>query len=138
MLDTLERVADRLSASRKSEAERERALAERQRRKAQRGTVRLEYKITPSGKIEHEGRTYEARAFLMQVVAPLRVKSWVAFRAYATPETAFGTVVSHRKLLLEGSNEFDTYWDNVSPAQTPPAPAEPAPAEPAPVVPPAR
>jgi hypothetical protein len=114
MLETLEQVADRLVGTREQQAERERLLTERQRRRAQRGTVRLEYVLAASGLIEYKGSTYSAEQFLQRVVTPLREKSWVALRAFAAPATPFGAVVEHRQLLLRDSNEFDTYWDNVT------------------------
>ncbi|HEX9843343.1 MAG TPA: hypothetical protein VGC20_11365 [bacterium] len=120
-LETLERMVERVVASREQEQERERLLAERQKRRERRDTVRLEYTIGPSGRIVHEGKTYSAPDFLERVVTPLRKSKWVAFRAYAAPETPFGAVVDHRQLLLKDSNEFDTYWDNV--ARTEQAPA---------------
>ena len=123
-LETLEHMVDTFVASKEQEQERERALAERQKRRARRDTVRLEYTIGPSGRIRYEGKTYSAQDFLDRVVAPLRENKWVAFRAYAAPETPFGAVVAHRQLLLKDSNEFDTYWDNVT--RTEQAPAKPA------------
>ena len=44
----------------------------------------------------------------------LRKDRWIAFRAFAGPQTPFGTVVRLRRRLLKGSGEFDTYWDNVT------------------------
>jgi hypothetical protein len=120
-LETLDRLVDRVVASRESEQERERVLAERQRRRSQREIVRLEYMLAPGGRIAYQGRNYSAQGFLTEVVAPIRKSHWVAFRALAAPQTPFGEVVSHRKLLLQDSNEFDTYWDNVT-RPPPPAP----------------
>jgi hypothetical protein len=123
-LETLERVVERFIATREVEEQREREAAERLARRATRGTVRLEYTITPDGRIRHEGRSYDAEAFVRAVVTPLRQEHWLAFRAYAAPQTPFGTVVAHRQALLRDSNEFDTYWDNLARAgDAAPAPA---------------
>ncbi|HKJ92745.1 MAG TPA: hypothetical protein VJ957_06235, partial [Longimicrobiales bacterium] len=70
--------------------------------------------------------TYTLGTFLAQVVAPLRKDHWVAFRAYAAPQTPFGSVIEQRQVLLKDSNEFDTYWDNVTREEQPPAAAQPA------------
>jgi len=56
------------------------------------------------------------------VVDPMREDHWIAFRAFAQPGTPFGTVVQARRKLLEGQNEFDTYWDNLTNKPEPPSP----------------
>ncbi len=113
-LETLELVVERFLTAREEELERERIVAARKRRRAERERVRLEYRIDDDGRIVHEGRRYTPLAFLEAVVVPLRKSKWVAFRAYADRETSFGTVVDTRRVLLQDSNEFDTYWDNVT------------------------
>jgi hypothetical protein len=113
-LETLERVVEGFIATREAEQQREQEAAERVVRRATRSTVRLEYTIAPDGRVRHEGRSYDVEAFLRVVVAPLRGEHWLAFRAYAAPQTPFGTVVALRQTLLRDSNEFDTYWDNLA------------------------
>jgi hypothetical protein len=133
-LETLQQVVQQVVTTREQQQERERVLAERQQRRAKRDVVRLEYTIRPGGNIAYEGKAYRIEDFLTQVVAPLRKAHWVAFRAYAAPQTPFGTVVDHRQLLLKDSTEFDTYWDNVTrngqdaPGAAPAAKAAPKPA----------
>lgn len=113
VLETLELVVDRFLAAREAEIERAHLAAERRKRKAARTTVKLEYAIGGLGQIIYESRTYDTERFLREVVEPMRGKHWIAFRAYATADTPFGAVVEHRQALLKGSNEFDTYWDNI-------------------------
>lgn len=113
-LDALEMVVERFLTAREAEIQAERKAAARRARRAARETVRLEYTLNARGRIVYEERTYTVQGFLDQVVAPLREEHWVAFRAYASPETPFGSVVAHRRVLLKDSNEFDTYWDNVT------------------------
>ncbi|HKJ00438.1 MAG TPA: hypothetical protein VKB51_18345 [bacterium] len=125
-LETLQKVVDKYVATREAKREQEKAAAARRERKAQRETVRLEYTIGAGGRIHHEGKTYTLGTFLAQVVAPLRKDHWVAFRAYAAPQTPFGSVIEQRQVLLKDSNEFDTYWDNVTREEQPPAAAQPA------------
>lgn len=116
-LAKLETVVERFMAEERKEVERERLLAERRRRRARRPTFKLEYTLNIQGGIEYEGRAYTVRRFLEQVVQPLRKEHWVAFRAYAASDTPFGRVVDGRRILLKDSNEFDTYWDNVTRTQ---------------------
>lgn len=113
-LDALEMVVERFITAQEAEMERERERAERRKRRAARTTVKLEYQLDAGGRIVYDGRPYGVRSFLEQVVKPLRAEHWVAFRAYAAPQTPFGDVVAHRRVLLKDSNEFDTYWDNVT------------------------
>lgn len=110
----LEPIMERVMERREAQAEAERERAARAARREQRETVRLRYRITPEGAILHEGQRYTLQGFREQVVAPLRQDNWVAFRAYASPETPFGTVIESRAVLLREANEFDTYWDNVT------------------------
>ncbi len=110
----LESVAERFLARREHEAERERRIVERQRRRAQKTTFRLEYRITADGRIAYGNEKYTLQQFREQVVEPLRSEHWVAFRGFATPDTAFGQVVRSRRVLLENAGEFDTYWDNLT------------------------
>lgn len=114
-LSELERLADQFVAKQESVAERERLLAERQKRRDLRDVQRLVYVVDPSGTITYQERRYSIKRFLEQVVGPLRAKKWVAFRAFAHEDTPFGRIVEIRRALLEGSNEFDTYWDNLRP-----------------------
>lgn len=92
---------------------RQRELAEQEARRAQRTTVRVEYTVRPDGTVAYEGRIYTLAAFAREVLAPLREEHWVSLRAHASPDTAYGTVVHSRAVLLKGRTEFDTYWDNV-------------------------
>ncbi len=113
-LSQLETIVDQFLSEQKQDLERQRQLARRRQRKAKRKSVRLEYNITPAGIFRYEGRTYAPGEFMAKVVNPLREKNWITFRGYASPETPFGKVIETRRLLLKDSNEFDTYWDNIS------------------------
>jgi len=94
--------------------QRERKLANRQKRRAQRNTFRLEYKLESDGRIRYQNRLYTLEAFRREVVTPLRRRKWVSFRAFAGPQTPFGLVIDSRRFMLKNGNEFDTYWDNVT------------------------
>lgn len=94
--------------------QRERRLADRRKRRAQRATTRLEYKLEPDGRIRYRNRLYTLAAFRRDVVTPLRRRKWVSFRAFADPRTPFGLVIDSRRFMLREGNEFDTYWDNVT------------------------
>ena len=96
------------------EAERRQEFAARDLRKRRRTTFRLEYRIEQDGKILHKGRAYSLKGFRKGVVERLRKRHWIAFRAFAVPETPFGLVVKYRRAVLADSNEFDTYWDNLT------------------------
>lgn len=113
-LAKLETFVEKYIAEDQLARERERRLAARRRRKTQRTTARLEYVVRPDGRIDHASKTYTLHGFLQDVVAPLRRKNWVAFRARARPATPFGVVVASRRGLLKDATEFDTYWDNVT------------------------
>lgn len=113
-LSQLETIVDRFLSEQKQDLEKQRQLARRRQRKAQRKSVRLEYNITPAGNIRYEGQSYAPGKFMAKVVNPLRRKNWITFRGYASPETPFGKVIASRRLLLKEANEFDTYWDNIS------------------------
>lgn len=113
-LSQLETIVDRFLSDQKQDRERQRQLARRRQRKASRESVRLEYNITSAGNFLYEGRPYTPGKFMARVVNPLREKNWITFRGYASPETPFGKVIATRRLLLKDSNEFDTYWDNIS------------------------
>ncbi len=113
-LSQLETIVDRFLSDQEQDRERQRQLARRRQRKASRKSVRLEYNITSEGNFLYEGGTYSPARFMARVVNPLREKSWITFRGYASPETPFGKVIATRRLLLKDSNEFDTYWDNIS------------------------
>ena len=94
--------------------QRERKLANRRKRHAQRITTRLEYKLEPDGHIRYQNRLYTLAGFRRDVVTPLRRRKWVSFRAFASPQTPFGLVITSRRFMLRDGNEFDTYWDNVT------------------------
>lgn len=115
-LAMLENLADRYLTEQRREMERERQLAERQKRKAKRKTQRIDYTVMADGRVGYQGKVYQPDAFIRQVVAPLRGTHWVAFRAYSSPDVSFGKIVHLRNLLLHQSNEFDTYWDNLKPS----------------------
>jgi len=113
-VDKLEPFMQQFLAQQRAEAEKRREAAARELRRRQRTTVRVTYYVTESGRISYEGTEYDQEAFLRQVVAPLRREHWIAFRAFAHAETPFGEVVRARRVLLENSSEFDTYWDNLT------------------------
>lgn len=120
----LEPLFDKFMAQQRVEAERRRELAARETRRRGREALRIEYRIGGAGNILYRQQSYSVERFRAEVVAPARRTRWIAFRAYADPETPFGTVVESRRRLLEDSGEFDTYWDNVTrePPQQGPAP----------------
>lgn len=105
---------DKFSIQQHKNAERRRALAARDLRRNARDKINLSYRLAPDGKIIHRGKSYTLEDFKAQVVDNLRGDKWIAFRAYASPETPFGMVIRFRKKLLKNSGEFDTYWDNVT------------------------
>jgi hypothetical protein len=118
---TIERVMERvepflpkIEALQKAEMEQRRAEEARAARKRQKEGQRIEYQILPDGSVHYEGRSYGLEQFSREVVEPMRQTRWLSFRAFAPPETPFGTVVESRRRLLEGQGEFDTYWDNVT------------------------
>lgn len=94
--------------------QREQRLANRRKRRAQRATARLEYELEPDGRIRYKDRLYTLARFRNEVVAPLRRRKWVSFRAFAAPQTPFGLVIESRRYMLRDGNEFDRYWDNVT------------------------
>ena len=96
------------------EVERRRALAARDLRRRKRSTVRVTYRIQADGTIIYEDQEYTLQRFKAEVVDRYRKGHWVGFLAFAGPSTPFGTVVRYRRKLLEGSGEFDTYWDNLT------------------------
>lgn len=106
---------DKFALQQRKEVARRRALAARDLRRKARDKVKLSYQISLAGKIIYNKRTYTVEQFKKRVVDGLRKEKWIAFRAYTAPNTPFGKVVEFRKKLLEGSGEFDTYWDNVTP-----------------------
>lgn len=113
-LETLTPLIEQFTLKNNRELERRRAREAREIRRRRRTTVKVEYRIEKGGGIEYEGRRYTLEAFKKGVIQKLRKDNWIAFRAYAAPETAFGTVVQFRRDLLESSGEFDTYWDNLT------------------------
>ncbi|HEX7927437.1 MAG TPA: hypothetical protein VF678_07590 [bacterium] len=119
VLEVLEPVLQTFMVQQRQEAEKQRQLAAREVRRAQRDTARVSYDVLPGNKVVYEGRTYSVDEFRTQVLAPLRKGKWVNLRATADPRTPFGEVVNSRRAVLENSGEFDTYWDNVTPAGQP-------------------
>ena len=124
MLQTLEPVLQTFMVQQRQEAERQRELVARELRRQERETVKLSYHILPGNRVVYEARAYSMADFKAKVVDPLRADKWIAFRALARPETPFGEVVAGRRVLLDNSGEFDTYWDNVT-QQTPEADGRP-------------
>jgi hypothetical protein len=118
----LEPLLERFMAREEQQAEQRKQEAAREERRKQRTTFRLVYTLLPAGKVIYEGRTLDLAAFKSEVLDPLRRTHWVALRAYADPQTPFGLVVESRAILLQDSNEFDTYWDNVTRGKTPARP----------------
>ena len=96
------------------EAEQRRDQAARDLRRRRRTTLKLEYQIERNGKILYKDRRYSLDAFRTGIVERLRKLHWIAFRAYASPETPFGLVVNYRRAVLADRSEFDTYWDNLT------------------------
>jgi septal ring factor EnvC (AmiA/AmiB activator) len=109
-----------ITAFRGVEEEQRREQEARELRKRQKETYRLDYEVLPDGRLLHDGRGRSARQFAAEVVAPLRERHWIAFRARARPDTPFGSVVESRRILLESRQEFDTYWDNLAPERPEP------------------
>ncbi len=107
-------ILERFALQRHKEVERRLALAAKDKRRKARATVKVSYRIEMDGTIVYRKRTYSLKQFKTRVVDELRKDSWIAFRAFAAPQTPFGTVVGFRRRLLKGSGEFDTYWDNVT------------------------
>lgn len=112
--NALVELAERLMALDKQDQDRQAQAQRQDERRRVRKTVRVHYEVLPGGRIQFEGRAYTPQQFKSEVVAPMRKDSWLAFRAYAAPQTPFGEVVATRKLLLENGAEFDTYWDNLA------------------------
>ena len=113
-LQKLETVVGRFMADQERVMAQEREIARKRQRRERRETFTLEYSVDRLGGIVYEGRVYSPGEFLAQVVEPMRKTHWVAFRAYADPDTPFGKIIEGRRTLLRDSNEFDTYWDNVT------------------------
>ncbi len=114
LLQKLEPVLQTFMVQQRQEAERQRELSAREVRRNERETVKLSYHILPGSRVVYQERAYSLAEFKAQVVDRLREDKWLAFRALARPETPFGEVVASRRVLLENSGEFDTYWDNVT------------------------
>jgi hypothetical protein len=117
VLQALEPVLQTFMVQQRQDAERQRELAARDIRRRQRPLVKVNDQILPGGRVVYEDRPYGVTEFKVQVVDRLRSGNWLALRAMARPETPFGEVVASRRVLLENSGEFDTYWDNVTPQQ---------------------
>lgn len=110
----LEPMLERFMAKKESEVAKEKERVEKALRKKQRSTFRLKYTITAHGKINYRGKSYTLQNFREKVVKKLRATRWIAFQGVAAADTPFGQVVKSRAVLLQDSNEFDSYWDNVS------------------------
>ena len=114
--ETLERLApviEQFTVRESREAEKRRAAAAKEIRRKSRTTARLNYSIEQDGSIRYNDRSYTMAQFT-RLVEELRKDQWISFRATASPDTPFGTVVAQRRILLENSGEFDTYWDNLA------------------------
>jgi hypothetical protein len=117
-LSKLSPLVEQFALQERKEIQRRRALAAREIRRKLRATVRVSYRIERDGSIIHEGQRYSLEQFKRQVVDEFRKSKWLAFRAFATPETPFGRVVLSRRRLLKEAGEFDTYWDNLTKKKT--------------------
>ena len=117
VMEQVEPFLPKIEVLKKQETERRRAEEARAARKRQKEGTRVEYEVLPDGSIGYQDGRYGLDQFEREVIEPLRAKNWIAFRAYALPETPFGSVVESRRRLLEGQGEFDTYWDNLTPAK---------------------
>ncbi|MDH4247024.1 MAG: hypothetical protein OEW39_04330, partial [Deltaproteobacteria bacterium] len=113
-LEKLEPLLERFMVQQEEVVRQQQAQEAREKRRRARTTTRLNYVITADGDVEYEGRRYTLEKFMKEVVAPLREKHWIAFRAQAGEGTPFGKVVASRRLLLDQAYEFDTYWDSLS------------------------
>lgn len=113
-LTQLETMVDRFMADQDRVLAQQREIALKRQRRARRETFVLEYTINDRGEVLYEHRLFTPQRFLRDVVEPMRETYWVAFRASADPKTPFGQVIANRRILLRDSNEFDTYWDNIS------------------------
>src|SRR5690349_21382364 len=76
-LQVLEPVLQTFMVKQREEAEKQRQLAAREVRRAQRDTVKVNYDVLPGGKVMHDGRTYSVDEFRAQVLTPLRKGKWV-------------------------------------------------------------
>lgn len=114
VVESLEPYMEKIAALQQAERERARREAEKAKRRARKDRVRVTYEVLADGDIRYRERVYGAEAFRREVVEPLREEHWISFRAFATPDTPFGQVVSTRRKLLEHQGEFDTYWDNLT------------------------
>jgi biopolymer transport protein ExbD len=115
MIGELQPFMGEITMLRKAEEERRRAEAARELRQRSKTTFRLEYEVLADGDILYRERAFPLHRFAAEIVEPLRGSHWIAFRGYARPETPFGRVVQSRRVLLENRQEFDTYWDNLTP-----------------------
>ena len=113
-LEKLEPLLERFMVQQEEVVQQQKAQEAKEMRRRARTTTRLNYVITEDGQVDFNGKRYSLQEFLKTVVAPLRDKHWIAFRAQAGPGTPFGKVVAIRAQLLEESQEFDTYWDNLT------------------------
>jgi biopolymer transport protein ExbD len=120
VLEEVQPFVGEIQVMRKAAEERRRAEEARALRKRQKETFRLDYEVLPGNLVRYEGRAFAVERFAADVVEPLREQYWIGFRALARPDTPFGQVVHARRVVLEHQQEFDTYWDNLTPnAQNP-------------------
>ena len=113
-LEKLEPMLERFMIQQKEQVEEEKQREAKELRRRAKTTKRLPYSIDRMGIVTYQGNQYTLRQFLRDVVTPLRKTHWIAFRASVTSSTPYGEVVKIRGILLENSNEFDTYWDNLT------------------------
>lgn len=117
-LAKLSPLVEQFALQERKEVRRRQALSARDIRRKQRATIRLSYRIETDGTVIHDNKSYSLERFRKEVVVPYRKGNWLAFRAFAAPDTPFGTVVRFRRRLLAKAGEFDTYWDNLTSKKT--------------------
>ena len=107
-------IIEQFTLQKSREVEKRRVADAKEIRRKSKTTKKVNYRIEKNGDINYKGRLYSLSRFKTEVVEKLRNNHWIAFRALASSETAFGMVVNYRHSLLENRNEFDTYWDNLT------------------------
>jgi len=115
-LNRLAPVLEQFTVRQHREAEKRRAAAAKEIRRRSRATERVVYTISKDGTVVYNNRVYTLAQFKV-LIDNMRKTKWIRFRGTATPDTPFGLVVAQRRVLLENSNEFDTYWDNLTTPQ---------------------
>ncbi|MDH4224690.1 MAG: hypothetical protein OEW12_03485 [Deltaproteobacteria bacterium] len=113
-IKTVEPMMEHFLVIKDKEIEKRRVQMAREKRKAQKNTEVVEYKVAKNGTIIYQGQVYTLDEFHQRVVDPKRKTKWLAFRALASPLTPFGQVVNIRNTVLKNQGEFDAYWDNLS------------------------